>query len=224
MSKRLKQQLLCLMVVLILVLLSGCQENTKPPNDKSEPGTPITQDKGDSQNNNNKNQDRGNTGTGQASDTTKLLQQIRELAAVGKVPGCDFAVKTNCIDDVEQEWGKPSQTNYVSEAKGSFASYPSHNVVFGFNKGAQIFDIRSYDKKLNLIRQSDLKKLYGKPDLFRTYQGEDIIGYVMSEEFKIRFVFPSASKQNPNPQLDHISVFYPRGTVNQMADDPGIEW
>ncbi|NLX02488.1 MAG: hypothetical protein GXY40_08160 [Syntrophomonadaceae bacterium] len=46
----------------------------------------------------------------------------------------------------------------------------------------------------------------------------------MGDEFKIRFVFPAAGKTNPEPTLDHISVFYPQGTVNQMADDPGIQW
>lgn len=224
MSPRLKKQVLCLTVVLMLALMSGCQGTAGTPNNNPEPQPPVDRDKNGPPTGDHNNPDGENDGKGRESESARLLQQIRQLAAAGKVPGCDYAVKTNCIEDVEQEWGKPVQADYVAEAKGSFASYPNHDVVFGFNKGAQIFDIRSYDKQLKAIRLSDLKKLYGKPDLSRSYKGEDIIGYVVSEEFKIRFVFPAANKQNPDPQLDHISVFYPRGTVNEMADDPGVEW
>lgn len=214
-----KRLTVLLIGVLTLTVIAGCQGTAGPKNNDTP--APITQN----DNSNKPGSKSPNLADNKDhADASKLLGQIRDLAQEGKVPGCDYALKTTCIEDIEKAWGKPEKTDYVAAAKGSFASYPGRGLVFGFNKGSQIFDIRSYAKELNTIRQSDLVKIYGNPDMTRRVNGEDIIGYVMGDEFKIRFVFPAAGKTNPDPTLDHISVFYPRGTVNQMADDPGIEW
>lgn len=40
----------------------------------------------------------------------------------------------------------------------------------------------------------------------------------------ILLVFPRASNTNPDPSLDHYSILYPQGTVNNMANDSGRQW
>lgn len=210
-----------LVLVLILVLISGCQEPGGSNNNNNK-----DEFIGGSQNNTDKvSPSSSSVANSYEQDSAEdLLQQIKELAGEGKIPGCEFRLKTTCIGDVESKWGKADHTEYIPEAKGSFATYISQGVVFGFNKGLQIFDIRFYDKKLNEIRQSNVYEVYGKADMTRTYNGEDILGYIIGDEFKIRFIFPAATDEVPDPFLDHISIFYPQGTVNSMADDPGIEW
>lgn len=157
-------------------------------------------------------------------EAARLLQEIEKSAREGKVPGCEYAVKSSVADDVEKAWGKPDKNEYIAAAKGTFATYTSRGIVIGSNKGMQIFDIRSYNDDIKVIRASDLAKIYGQADKTLSYDGQQMIGYQMGAEFRLRFIFPAATKSNPNPSLDHLSVLYPAGSVNSMADDPGIEW
>jgi len=154
----------------------------------------------------------------------RILQEIEKLAREGKVPGCEFAAKTSVIDDVEKAWGNPDKNEYIAAAKGTFATYNSRGLVFGSNKGMQIFDIRSYDPALKKIRPSDLVRVYGKAAATKSYDDQQMIGYVVSDEFRTRFIFPAGSTAVPDPGLDHLSILYPAGSVNSMADDPGIQW
>lgn len=161
----------------------------------------------------------------QVNDQQKaLIGRVMGLARQGKVNNSEFAAETAVIDDVEKKWGKPDKTDYVPEAKGTFVSYTGRGVVLGFNKGAQIFDIRSYDGELKKINLSGVRETLGPPAHTSRYNNQDILGYTAGEKFKIRFVFPQATADNPDPALDHVSVFYPRGTVNNMSEDPGLEW
>lgn len=67
-----------------------------------------------------------------------------DLARQGKLINSEFAAEKTIIEAVEK-WGKPDKTDYVPEARGTFVTYMGRGVVLGFNKGAQVFDIRSYD-------------------------------------------------------------------------------
>ncbi|MGG1680190.1 DUF4309 domain-containing protein [Neobacillus sp. NRS-1170] len=69
-----------------------------------------------------------------------------------------------------------------------------------------------------------VKKAYGTPAYDVKSNGEEIIGYVVSSEYKILLVFPQPSNNNQDPVMDHYSVLYPRGTVNSMVGDPGRQW
>ena len=60
--------------------------------------------------------------------------------------------------------GKPDSSEYVEDAKGTYDTYNSKNVVFGFNKGNQIFEVRSFDPELKTITVSAVEAAYGKPD------------------------------------------------------------
>jgi hypothetical protein len=149
---------------------------------------------------------------------------MRKLAELGKVINCDFPVKTTALEDVKKKWGEPDKVDWVPAAKGNYATYSSRAVVFGFNKGMQIFDVRSYDKQLQNITLAKAKEVYGAPAYDVKVNGEEIIGYTAGQEFKIELVFPIPTNSSPDPKLDHYLVLYPKGTVNSMADDPGRQW
>lgn len=156
--------------------------------------------------------------------TESMVFNITVLGQQGKVINSDFAAKTSTLGDVEKLWGKADSTEYVATAKGRYATYTSHNVVFGLNKGDQIFEVRSYDSRLKGISLNQVKGVLGTPAYDAKSNGQEIIGYKAGSEFKIEMVFPQPTSSNPNPVMDHYNVLYPRGTVNSMADDPGRQW
>ncbi len=162
-----------------------------------------------------------------ASDTgsAALLENMMTKAKEGMVINCDFPVENTVIDDVIQEWGQPDQSEYVADAKGTYDTFNSKNVVFGFNKGAQVFEVRSFDPQLKTISVSQVEANYGNPDYTSEIvsEGQQIFGYVVNDKYKMLLVF-DMSTDSQDPKLDHYSVFYPQGTVNNMADDPGREW
>lgn len=163
--------------------------------------------------------------TPQTSDAVKtLLTNMMQLAQKGKVINSNFAVKTTVIEDVEKALGKADSTVYVAAAKGQYATFSSQKLVFGINKGEQIFEARSFDSQLGSISLSDAKAVLGTPAYDTKYNGQEIIGYTASSEFKLEMVFPSPTTSTPDPMMDHYSVLYPQGTVNSMADDPGRQW
>ncbi|EKN67027.1 hypothetical protein BABA_13372 [Neobacillus bataviensis LMG 21833] len=154
----------------------------------------------------------------------ELLSSIMKLAKQGKIINSEFPVKTTVIEDIEKKLGNPDKVDWVPNAKGNYAVFSKYNVVFGFNKGSQIFEARSFDKKLNELSLSMVKKVFGTPAYDVESNGEEIIGYVANSEYKILLVFPKPSNSNPDPVMDHYSVLYPKGTFNNMSNDPGRQW
>ncbi|WP_242833886.1 M56 family metallopeptidase [Desulfosporosinus sp. OT] len=161
----------------------------------------------------------------QPTDSTKaLLLNMTKLAQQGKVINSDFPVKTSTIEDIEKVLGKADTTEYVAAAKGRYATYSSHKLVFGINKGEQIFETRSYDNQLRNVSLGNVKAVLGTPAYDTKYNGQEIIGYTAGPQFKIEMVFSQPTTSIPDPVIDHYSVLYPQGTVNSMADDPGRQW
>lgn len=154
-------------------------------------------------------------------EQTALLQDMQKAAKQGKVIDIPFSVNTNVIEDVQQKWGKEDKTEYIASAKGIYNTYSKHNAVFGYNKGDQLFEVRTLDGKWKELTLSKVKAVLGKPDHDVTSGKDEIIGYVASKDYKILMVFP---KDGDDPKLDHYSVLYPQGTVNSMAGDPGRQW
>lgn len=215
--------------VLTLTLVVGCSSLSNPinPTDSQNQKDPSTS----SQQNTNTNTsssstDSNSTQTNQQhpDSTESMVFNITVLGQQGKVINSDFAAKTSTLGDVEKLWGKADTTEYVSTAKGRYATYTSHNVVFGLNKGDQIFEVRSYDSRLKGITFNQVKGVLGTPAYDAKSNGQEIIGYKAGSEFKVEMVFPQPTSSNPNPVMDHYNVLYPRGTVNSMADDPGRQW
>lgn len=160
--------------------------------------------------------------SGDSSQT--LLSNMIQLAKLGKVINSDFPVKTTTIGDVEKLWGQADSTDYVAAAKGRYATFSSNKIVFGINKGEQIFEVRSFDSRLTSLSLSNVKAILGTPAYDAKSNGQEIIGYTAGPEFKIEIVFSQPTTSNPDPVIDHYSVLYPQGTVNSMADDPGRQW
>jgi hypothetical protein len=153
-----------------------------------------------------------------------LLLSMQKAAQQGEVINCEFPVKSKTIEDVEKAWGKEDKTEYIASAKGTYATYSKKNIAFGFNKGDQLFEVRSYDSQLKQLTRSKVKEVFGKPAYDVKSGNEEIIGYVATKDFKILLVFPNFKADGESAKLDHYSVFYPQGTVNNMADDPGRQW
>jgi hypothetical protein len=131
-------------------------------------------------------------------------------------------VKTSNFGDVQNKWGKADNTAWIQAAKGTYSTYSKRNVAFGWNKGMQIFEVRSFDTRLKGITLAKVKEVLGTPAYDSKTNNQEIIGYKAGTEFKIEMVF--STRNNSNPVLDHYNVLYPSGTVNSMANDPGRQW
>ncbi|AFM41690.1 antirepressor regulating drug resistance protein [Desulfosporosinus acidiphilus SJ4] len=156
--------------------------------------------------------------------TESLLANMMIMGQQGKVLFSDFPVKTTTIEDIEKLWGKADKTEYIPSASGQFATYSAHNIVFGINKGDQIFEVRSYDSRIKGITLKMAKQVLGTPAYDTQINGQEIIGYTTNSQFKVEMIFPQPTSSNPNPVIDHYNVLYPQGTVNTMANYPGRQW
>lgn len=147
---------------------------------------------------------------------TELLQSIRDLAKNGQTLGSDFRVEKDVFDTVEKQWGKPDT---VSNVKGiMYNTYRDRGMVIAFNKGMQLVDIRSYDPQLQFITATDVEKTLGKPQAITTTRTETIYTYKVNDKYELKIVFSGiAGPGQKTLYIDHVNVYYPRGTINNMA-------
>jgi hypothetical protein len=231
-------------IVLCLVLMVGCSSKAKTLSDNSNSTNAIANTtKTNSSSTNNvtntvsTNSSSGNSATissgnnsSEAEQQTQydsqriLLNSITTLAQQGKIINCDFPAKTTTIEDVMAKWGKADKSEGVPQAKGFYFTYSKYNVVFGTGKGDLIFEVRSFDSRLGQISLSTVNNILGNPAYNAKYNGQKIIGYTAGKEYKILFVFVQPTKDSNYYILDHYSVLYPEGTVNNMGNDPGRQW
>lgn len=219
-------------LALSLALMVGCSKATSP----SKSNTDNTQNQNEVpgiSTNKPPTNDNSSVGSGDNKNTPvpvldesqkKVLSDILKLAKEGKIINCEFPAKTTVLENVENKWGQPDKTDWVPAAKGTYVTYLKKNVVFGFNKGMQIFEVRSFDKNLSKMSLSMIKEYFGTPAYDVKTNGQEIIGYTAGQDYKLLFVFPQASVNGTGKFMDHYSVLYPKGTVNMMADDPGRQW
>ncbi|AMN36738.1 hypothetical protein JFP838_13525 [Clostridium perfringens] len=236
---KLKKLLVPVLVIIIFALLFvGCTTSSNSSSDSSVEIINSNQQNSNSNNNNSSNNETkksdsnnttshkdknvsNNKNTNKKLDdkTEKLLKDIKEKAVKGEIINYEFKLGAS-IDDVINKLGKPSSENYVAEAKGNYFNFDSYNLSFGCNKGDQIFEIRSLNKDLKSLDLNNVENFFGKPDYnVTTKSKEKIIGYKITKDFKILFVFNTSTYQ-----LDHYSVLYPSITHNSMAGDNGREW
>lgn len=140
-----------------------------------------------------------------------------QLAQDGKALFVPYAVDTTNIETVTGQWGTVNHQDVAGA--GIYATYSSRQTAFGFNKGGQIFDVRSYAPQLQNITLSEVTQVLGEPGSTRHYAGERILLYPAGSQFQLLWVFPDATSSNGNPHLDHVSVFCPQDTVNLMAQN-----
>lgn len=150
-----------------------------------------------------------------------LLKSIDRLGQKGWALNAPYAAGSDTIGDVMDDLGEADSSGYVASAKGTYYTYAKEKLVFGVNKGDQIFEIRSYDARLSKIKLSDVTAYFGEPDHLTRTKTELFISYKLTKDLNVKFVFPRKGK---NPAVSHYCVFYPAGTVNMMADDPGRQW
>lgn len=222
-----------LVIIIFALLFVGCTNSSNSSSDSSVEIINSNQQNSNSNNNNSSNNDAKKSDSNNASHkdknvsnnkkldnkTEKLLKDIKEKALKGEIIDYDFKLGDS-IYDVIDKLGKPSSENYVAEAKGNYFNFDSYNLSFGCNKGDQIFEIRSLNKDLKSLDLNNVENFFGKPDYTVTTKSkEKIIGYKITKDFKILFVFNTSTYK-----LDHYSVLYPGITHNSMAGDNGREW
>ncbi len=93
-----------------------------------------------------------------------------------------------------------------------YATYTKRNVVIGFNKGSQIFDVRSNHPNLRSLTLQDIENALGKPTTVKTNGDDKIYIYKVNKQFELKFVIP-----NSTGKVDHISVFSPEDSMNNMS-------
>lgn len=213
-----------LTVIFLLLFMVGCSDASKVSNNNSVSNSNKPSSNKVVKNNNSSSNLKQNNEEKSSQTQSTLLEDIKVFAAEGKVINCEYPVKTTNLYSVEEKWGKADSSNWVTSAKGMYSTYSKHNVVFGSNKGARIFEVRSFDSRLNRISLSMVKENFGTPQYDVKTGGEEIIGYVVTKEFKLLFVFLEPTKSIPDPLMRHYSVLYPSATANSMASDPGRQW
>lgn len=220
-----KKKILVLAVTIAIIgIITACSSNTTinitPNKDSSSTNDSANDNSSNSGSNSTVN---NNSSSTEDNQNEQLLSSIKAATEEGKVINCDFKVDKNVIEDVTAVWGKEDKNEYIEDAKGTYYTFSNKNIVFGCNKGSQIFEIRTFDNSIKSLSLNDVTKYFGNPDYdIVSKLNERIIGYVINDNIKILFVFPNAN--NSNLKLDHYSVLYPKDTVNMMADDPGREW
>ncbi|PHD21441.1 YjgB family protein [Bacillus wiedmannii] len=138
------------------------------------------------------------------------VKELFELAKEGKVPNVPFAAHTGDIEEIEKAWGKADKTEQAGN--GIYATFTNENVSFGFNKGSQVFDVRSYHAELKSITLQDIEKALGKPASIKVNGEDKIYVYRVNNQFELKFIIPKSTGK-----INHISVFSPEDSINKMA-------
>jgi len=151
-----------------------------------------------------------------APQSEKLLDQIRKEAEKGAVINAPYTVETTVFDTVEKAWGVPDSSRYANGL--TYAAYDKRKVVFGYNKGMQIADIRSLDPRIQTITLAEIEQKWGKPDRVGEFAGQQIYTYDVTGKYQVKFAFESLPSANNASTLVSYSVYYPQGNRNLMAD------
>jgi len=138
------------------------------------------------------------------------VKELFELAKEGKVPNVPFAAHTGDIEEIEKAWGKADKTEQAGN--GMYATFTNKNVSFGFNKGSQVFDVRSYHAELKSITFQEIEKALGKPAAVKVNGEDKIYVYKVNNQFELKFIIPKSTGK-----VNHISVFSPEDSINKMA-------
>lgn len=159
----------------------------------------------------------------QNSNLVKLVEETFSLSKVGKVPNISFVSGKTEWKEVNHEWGK---SDYISEtAKGRYEEYASHHATIGY-ADQTVSDIRSYDPELQHISLHEIKKIGGEPDTIRYYKDSTydqmILVYHATASSDLLLVLPKPTEQEPNPKVDHISLYTEVGKAPNQQENQTI--
>ncbi len=157
----------------------------------------------------------------QAAHTPEaLLRTIESLAEEGGILNCEFLLKDN-YDELVDEYGSPDRDNYVKVAHGSYATFSSDAFVVGYNNGSEIFELRSYARRLDGITERNVTSFFGEAEHTAYLDGDRISSYVLKGGYHLKFVFDG---KEPDSVVNHYNVIWMKGTENDRADDHGRKW
>ncbi|WP_152559221.1 YjgB family protein [Tumebacillus flagellatus] len=147
------------------------------------------------------------------ADQQKLVRDVMSLASLGRVPDCPYTANQDTMSTVRAAWGRPDRQDTVGRAQ--YATYQARNFAFGFADN-QIFDVRTYAPNVRKVELQAVTAVLGQPDHINTYSDattpeQDIYIYKAGDQFELQLVFPKVTASQPNPYLDHISVYAPTG-------------
>nr|WP_275695709.1 polysaccharide deacetylase family protein [Fredinandcohnia sp. SECRCQ15] len=124
-------------------------------------------------------------------------------AKKGKIQESAFTIFESTTELVKADMGEPDKVDQAGE--GFYATYEKKQVVFGYNIGGEIFDIRSYSPKLHEITEEVVKHSYGEPDVIRKVNDESIYVYKVGANVELKIIISNQSKV-----IDHVSVYNPQ--------------
>jgi peptidoglycan/xylan/chitin deacetylase (PgdA/CDA1 family) len=178
-----KISLIMLMVSITLsMLITGCDSQKPHPSKNVQPKQTALQPKEINQ------------------TYLKQLDEIKEWAQKGMVEESPFNTLESTMNQVNSEWGEPDKVDQAGA--GSYATYNNKQVVIGYNKAGEIFDIRSYADYLNGITDKMVVKSFGQPMEIRDNTNEMIYVYKLNDEIQLKVII-----QKSRNVVDHISVF-----------------
>ncbi|MFG0215250.1 YjgB family protein [Brevibacillus porteri] len=150
------------------------------------------------------------------ANNAEMLQSVRDLAGKGQIFGSQYRVEKDMFDEAEKQLGKPDVVSFVNGI--TYNTYRDLNLVFAFNKGMQIVDIRSYDPRLQAVTLAEVRETLGEPANKTTTGGQTIYTYKVTPDYELKFIFSGIMTDDPNTlYIDHVNIYYPRGTFNNMA-------
>ena len=115
------------LIMLLSLSVTACSDTNSPPEDNAPGNIPE-------ENNFQSDGEHEEEPEKVDQETKELIVEIMELVKEGKVIGCEFIAGKTVFDEVEKKWGKADKTDYVADAKGTYATYSSKGFVFGINK------------------------------------------------------------------------------------------
>lgn len=217
-----KQIALLSVFCLAFLTTTGCATSTDNRTAHPATSTPQTTSSNKSVTNNQTNANSPSTASNgtspQPSETSSGEQLVRKVAALalkGQVYGVPYPVKNSNLEDIEHVWGQPNSQS--AAGAGMYATFAAKNVAIGFNKGMQVFDVRSYSPLLQTIQVADVVQVLGQPGDVRTTSDSYVYMYPAGPDYQLLFVFSKGSHGQMTSRVNHVSVFYPQGTINLMA-------
>ncbi|WP_026573690.1 beta-N-acetylhexosaminidase [Bacillus sp. UNC438CL73TsuS30] len=158
------------------------------------------------------------------SSLGSLVKETFSLSKEGKVAHTPFISGKTEIKEIHTKWGEPNQI--TETASGIYEEYGNHHVVVGYHDEL-VNDIRSYDSGLKSIPLNEIKKIGGEPDEVRYYKDSThdqmIFVYHVTSKYDLKWILPKQTDQEPNPKVDHISVYTEvkkQSEISSQSGDP----
>ncbi|OBZ12418.1 MULTISPECIES: YjgB family protein [Bacillales] len=197
----------------IALSLTACSNNETSADPTPPPATEAPSEQPSPKPSQQPSETAGSGNAGQEVGGTKvseLISSIYDSAKVGKVPGSSYAAHETLFDDIEAKWGKADSSD--SAGKGIYATYKDKGFAFGYNKGMIVFDVRSYADELHAITLKDMEIALGSAEEKTVNGTDEIYTYQVNKQYQLKFIIPEATGK-----VDHISVYSPADTKNNMA-------